>query len=84
MRAEDIRERLRRLPFRPFRIFLSDQSNYLVRHPDQVVLTASTLVLTTPTSEAHSSDIADCLALSLVHITRVEPMPLPAPPPTVN
>ena len=71
MRPEEIHKMLRKQPFIPFRLFLSDATTYDVRHPDLVLLTRSTLIL--GTAEKMNSGIADdYVYISLLHIVRIE------------
>jgi hypothetical protein len=82
MRAEDVRERLRQVPFRPFRICLSDQSSFVIRHPEQAVVTASTVSVAPLDGQTPGSAPDGEVLLSLVHVTRLEPIAAPLPPST--
>ena len=83
MRAEDLRGRLRRRPFRPFRIHLSDQSAFDIRHPDGAIVGSTAIVLPVPGDDAPAAVAEDGIAVSLTHITRVEPLKS-APAPGLN
>jgi len=50
MRPEDILELLRKHPFEPFRIHLSDGVAYDVRHPDMAIVQRSKVIVGWPTS----------------------------------
>jgi hypothetical protein len=63
--AEAIRDPLRRRPFVPFRIVLSNGEKYEVVHPEFVVLTKNGIVITYPNSDR----ITIC---ALLHIANVE------------
>jgi hypothetical protein len=70
MSPERIREHLRRTPFQPFRIWLSDGSSYEVRHPELALVTRREVVIAVRTAEAElpeSSVFCDPL-----HVTRIE------------
>lgn len=75
MRAEQIRAHLRKEPFQPIRVFISDGSFYDVRHPELMFVTRAEVVIalgvdgdTIPEESAYCDP---------VHITRIEPMPKP-------
>lgn len=65
MNAETIRELLRRQPFRPFRLVLSNGETYDVVHPEFVMFTKSGVVVGYPDSDRIS--ICD-----LLHIASIE------------
>ena len=71
MRPEELRNLLRRRPFIPIRIHLTDGTVYDVRHPEMALLTRSTVEI--GTERKQGSGIADDVVYcSLVHIVRVE------------
>lgn len=71
MRPEEIKKILRKQPFQPIRLFLTDSTEYDVRHPDLALLTRSTLIL--GTAEKMNSGIADdYVYISLPHIAQIE------------
>ena len=71
MRPEELRTLLRRRPFVPIRIHLTDGTIYDVRHPEMALLTRSTVEIGVEKQEG--SGIADDVVYcSLVHIVRVE------------
>ena len=71
MRPEELRTLLRRRPFVPIRIHLTDGTVYDVRHPEMALLTRSTVEIGVEKREG--SGIADDVVYcSLVHIVRVE------------
>ena len=51
MRPEDILELLRKHPFEPFRIHLSDGVAYDVRHPDMAIVQRSKVIVAVPGPE---------------------------------
>lgn len=72
MRAEAIRTHLRRQPFRPIRVYLSDGSSYEVRHPEMMFVTRTEVVIAMdPGDDAVPERSAYCDPL---HITRIEPL----------
>ncbi len=72
MRPEEILAYLRRQPFEPFRMHLTDGTTYEVRHPDQCILTRSAVHVAMP---GPYTDYARGLAAyALIHINRLEPL----------
>ncbi len=45
MRPDEIRAHLRREPFRPIRIYISDGSSYDVRHPELMFVSRAEVVI---------------------------------------
>ena len=72
MRPNDLLEFIRRQPFAPFRIHLTDGTTYDVRHPDQIIVLRSRAVLAASADDT----IPDRLEhVALVHIVRIEELP---------
>ena len=77
MSLDDLRELIRKRPFTPIRLFISDGSAYEVRHPDQVLLGSRTLVIGLALDPAAA--VYERFAhVDLAHITRLEPLATPA------
>lgn len=71
MRPEKLEELLRRRPFIPVRVYLSDGTTYDIRHPEMALLTRSTIDI--GLTEQQGSTIADKVVYcSLLHIVRAE------------
>jgi len=71
MRPEELRVLLRRQPFIPMRLFLSDGTTYDIRHPEMALLTRSTIEI--GIEEKPGRGIADeVVYCSLLHVVRVE------------
>ena len=71
MRPEELRGLLRRRPFVPIRLYLTDGMTYDIRHPEMAILTRSTVNIGLEGQEG--SGIADEMVYcSLVHIVRVK------------
>jgi len=71
MRAEELRDLLRRKPFVPIRLHLTDGTTYEVRHPEMAMLTRSTVEIGLEHEEG--SGIAEqVVCCSLGHIVRIE------------
>jgi hypothetical protein len=71
MRVDEVGKLLRRVPFQPFRLFMSDGSHYDVRDPDQVILTPRAVYVGIPGGgDLVAQDVVIC---DLVHVTRLAP-----------
>ena len=71
MRPEELRTLLRREPFVPIRIHLTDGKTYDIKHPEMALLTRSTVEIGLEGQDG--SGIADDVVYcSLVHIVRVD------------
>ena len=70
MSPERILEHLRRRPFRPIRIFLSDGSSYEVRHPELALVTRREVVIGLESAEAEVPERS--VFCDPLHITRIE------------
>ncbi len=78
MRAEELKELLRRRPFVPLRVHMTDGQTYDIRHPDMVLVLRQRVdigLLPDPSSGVLER-VEYC---SLLHIVRVEEL-LPSPP----
>jgi len=72
MRPNEIRDHLRKRPFEPIRIFLSDGSSYDVRHPETAFVTQREVVIGLDPGEDELPDrSAYC---DPMHVTRIEPI----------
>ena len=63
-------------PFEPFGIYMSTGSTYPVTHPDQVILTTRAAHIGIPKGR-NGRVMRDVVICSLVHITRLGPVPKP-------
>lgn len=72
MTPESLQGHLRRQPFEPFRVFLSDGSSNEVRHPEMMLVMRREVVIALPRAgEQFARHAVYCDPL---HITRVEPI----------
>jgi len=72
MDADKLHALLRRRPFEPFRLCISDQAHYDILHPEQVLLSRrSAHVGIGPNGEGPFQRVA---IVALLHVTRVEPI----------
>jgi hypothetical protein len=77
MAANDFRGLLRRRPFEPFRIHLTDGTVYEVRHPEMAMLTLSVVWLYFPAKEQPVPVAESKVVVTLRYIVRIE---FPTPP----
>ena len=78
MRPEDILEKMRRVPFEPFRIYLSDGTQFDVRHPDMGMVFRSRVVVGVSKPRDSEGPLERSVDCSLLHITRMEPISRPS------
>jgi hypothetical protein len=72
MRPDDNLRRLRRHPFQPIRLFLSDGGTYDIRHPELALVSRSEVVVAV---EPLRDNVPERLAYTdPIHIVRIEPL----------
>ncbi len=72
MRAQRILAHLRKIPFVPIRVFISDGSTYDVRHPENAAVSSAEMVIGL---EPFEDDVPHRFAYcDPMHITRIEPI----------
>ncbi|MDO8631742.1 MAG: hypothetical protein Q7R41_14740 [Phycisphaerales bacterium] len=72
MRPSDIIQHVRKQPFQPVRVFISDGSSYDIRHPEMMMVGRTEVVIGLLTD---GNDVYDRFAYcDPVHITRIEPI----------
>ncbi len=72
MTPRKIQEHLRRQPFQPFRLFLSDGSAHDVRHPEMALLTRREVIIAVPQDTGRLPERT--VTCDLLHVTRIEPI----------
>lgn len=75
MRPEDVLLELRRRPFVPIVIRLSNGHEYTVRHPDLVLVGRSTLNIGTPAPDLPPGVYDRYEIVSLLHVAQIAPAP---------
>ncbi len=70
MHPDDLLGAVRRQPFAPFRLHVSDGSSYEVRHPETILVTRRAAIFAIPDNPAQPAERA--LTVAMVHISRVE------------
>ena len=72
MRALQIRNHVRKEPFEPIRIHISDGSHYDVRHPEMIFVTQFEIAIGVDPSE---DDLPTRMIFcDPIHVTRIEPI----------
>lgn len=75
MDAHEIRKHLRREPFRPFRVHLSDGSSYDVEHPELMAVSRTEIAIAL---RLESDDIPDrMVSCDPDYVTRIETLDEP-------
>jgi hypothetical protein len=77
MPLQELLNRLRRRPFVPFRIHLTDGSSYEIRHPDLVMPGARSVAVGNPGADLPEDVYESIVIPAPVHITRLEPLVAP-------
>ncbi|MGA2062259.1 MAG: hypothetical protein ABSG67_17385 [Thermoguttaceae bacterium] len=75
---EKLRDELRRQPFVPLRIHLTDGKIYDIRHPEMAMVTSREVYIGREETSAGSGVARECDLVSLLHVVRVEQMPYSA------
>jgi hypothetical protein len=84
MHPDDLRELLRRVPFRPFRVLLTNNTVYEVRHPETAVVARSLLRLNLPVVTHTIVPVGERqVGVALLHIVQFDVPPV-APSPAAN
>ena len=73
MRPEDIQAFLKKEPFQPFRLTLTDGRTYDVRHPELAMVGRSTLIIGLPAPDDPAPVYDRFVTVSLLHIMQMEP-----------
>ncbi len=72
MRMQELQDTLKKTPFEPFRIRLSDGQSYDVRHPEFAGLTRHSLYVgVSPDEDDAPERMAQC---DLLHVVTIEPI----------
>jgi hypothetical protein len=70
MHPDELFAAVRRRPFVPFRLHVSDGSSYDIRHPDMILVTRRSAILALPGDPDQVPERSTTVAL--VHVTRLE------------
>jgi hypothetical protein len=72
IRPEDVRELLRKQPFQPFRMHMSNGQYYDVSHPDVAVVTRGTIVVAKADPASPDAIGEGFHLVSVLHINNIE------------
>ena len=78
MRRDDLVEKLRQSPFRPFRLYMSDGGTFDIRHPEMLMITRHSAVVGMLEGRGNGNSgegyprIERYTDIDLLHVTRVE------------
>ncbi|MFL5245079.1 MAG: hypothetical protein ACJ8FY_23500 [Gemmataceae bacterium] len=72
MRADELRQLLRKEPFIAFTVFVTDGRNFIIRHPEFVALLPSSFQIGVPATELPIPVPERKIVLSLLHFTGYE------------
>lgn len=75
-RPEDVRELLKRQPFVPFRIHMSNGQSFDVNHPELALITRATIVVSRPIPGAVEPIGEGIHLVSVLHINNIEMLPV--------
>ncbi len=75
MRTEELRELIKKTPFQPFRLFLSNGQSYDITHPDLAMVGQNDLILGLPASDLPAGTFDRFVFVALMHINNTEPPP---------
>ena len=70
MHPDEIFAAIRRRPFVPFRLHVSDGSSYVLRHPDSILVTRNAVILALPGDVNVIAERA--VTIAPIHVTRLE------------
>jgi hypothetical protein len=73
MRPEDLHEFTRKRPFAPYRLYTTDGRTYDIRHPDQVIVLRSRVVIGTGGKNGVPEHLEHVALLHVVRIEELEP-----------
>jgi hypothetical protein len=80
MPLQDLLQMLRRQPFQPFRVYVTDGSSYDVRHPYLCMAGARSVLIGLPADSSTEPVYDRYVNIDLVHITHLEPVQPAAQP----
>jgi len=75
MRTEELRGLLKKVPFKPFRLYLSNGQSYDVTHPDLAVVGRNDVFIGLPSGDLPAGVYDRFAFVALMHINNIEPLP---------
>jgi hypothetical protein len=82
MTPESLRAELRRQPFVPLRLYLTDGKTYDLRHPEMAMITSREIYVGREETSPGSGVAKECDLVSLLHVVQVEQIPFSPTVPT--
>ncbi len=82
MRPADILEYVRRSPFKPFQITLTDGRTYEIHHPELAMVGRSTVAIGIPADNEAELIYERLVTVDLLHIMEAEQLPATTSPPS--
>jgi hypothetical protein len=80
MRPEDLLSHVRRRPFQPFRLTLTDGRTYEIHHPELAMVGRSSVIIGLARPDEPEPVFDRQVTVSLLHIMQIEPIvPAAAP-----
>ena len=70
---ERLLQQLRQRPFQPFRLHVTNGAVHLIRHPDQMLVSPSYVIIGVPLHEDSGQEISEAVTVALIHIVSIEP-----------
>ena len=80
MKSLDVLDYVRRRPFRPFRLTLTDGRTYEVHHPELAMVGLSIVVIGVPAPNSTDVLFQRAVTVDLAHIMEAEHLPVAASP----
>lgn len=80
MHPDAIRALLRRRPFRAFRMFILESTPFDVTHPDLLIVSGTSGILSVPAITAENPQARQTILIALAHVTRIMPISRPSAP----
>ena len=71
-RMQDIVDTLKKQPFRPFRIHVTDGAHFDVHHPEFVMVTTNQIMVFTPFPNYPYPAFQNYDSVAMIHVTRLE------------
>ena len=84
MHFQNLLSKLRRSPFEPFAIRLSNNAVYEITHPKQVAVGRDAIVISVPAPDLPPEVADQFVEVSLLHVAEFLPRPAPTPPAGAN
>ena len=80
MRPDSLLEQVKKQPFMPFRLHLTNGASFEIRHPELIYITQRTVIVAKP---IRGEEVPESIAtIDPMHITHVEPLNGTKKPPT--